>query len=104
MLTAVFGPGIVNSIVAIGIFNVPVFARITRASANAVWAREFVLAARACGKGRLRITLEHVLPNIASVLIVQATDPVRARDPGRGGAVLPRASAPSRRSRRGAGC
>jgi peptide/nickel transport system permease protein len=63
----------VNSIVAIGIFNVPVFARITRASANAVWAREFILAARACGKGRFRITLEHVLPNIASVLIVQAT-------------------------------
>ena len=48
-------------------------ARITRASANAVWSREFVLAARACGKGAVRITLEHVLPNIASVLIVQAT-------------------------------
>jgi peptide/nickel transport system permease protein len=50
-----------------------VFARITRASANAVWAREFVLAARAAGKGPLRITLDHVLPNIASVLVVQAT-------------------------------
>lgn len=73
MMTAVFGPGIVISIIAIGIFNVPVFARVTRASANAVWAREFVLAARAAGKGRLRITLEHVLPNIASVLIVQGT-------------------------------
>ena len=73
MMTAVFGPGIVNSIIAIGIFNVPVFARVTRASANAIWAREFVLAARAAGKGRMRITLEHVLPNIASVLIVQAT-------------------------------
>ncbi len=66
MLTAIYGPGLVNAIVAIGIFNIPVFARITRASANAVWAREFVLAARACGKGALRITLEHVLPNIAS--------------------------------------
>src|SRR5674476_361276 len=73
MLTAVFGAGIVNSIIAIGIFNIPTFARITRASANAVWSREFVLAARACGKGPWRITLEHVLPNIASVLIVQAT-------------------------------
>jgi peptide/nickel transport system permease protein len=73
MLTAVFGPGIVISIVAIGLFNVPVFARIVRASANAVWAREFVLAARAAGKGRLRITIEHVLPNVASVLIVQGT-------------------------------
>jgi peptide/nickel transport system permease protein len=73
MLTALYGPGRVISIVAIGIFNVPVFARIARASANAVWTRDFVLAARACGKGRFRITLEHVLPNIASILIVQAT-------------------------------
>ena len=73
MLTAIYGPGLVTSIVAIGIFNIPVFARITRASANAIWSREFVLAARACGKGRARITLEHVLPNIASILIVQAT-------------------------------
>ena len=73
MLTALLGPGIVNSIVAIGIFNVPVFARVTRASAKAIWAREFVLAARAAGKGRARITFDHVLPNVASVLIVQAT-------------------------------
>jgi len=73
MLTAIYGPGLVMSIVAIGIFNIPVFARITRGSANAVWAREFVLAARTAGKGPARITLDHVLPNIASVLIVQAT-------------------------------
>jgi peptide/nickel transport system permease protein len=73
MLTAVFGPGMVNAIIAIGLYNIPTFARITRASANAVWGREFVLAARACGKGTFSITMEHVLPNIASVLIVQAT-------------------------------
>ena len=47
------GHGLANAIIAIGIFKVPVFARITRAAANGVWAREFVLAARACGKGRL---------------------------------------------------
>jgi peptide/nickel transport system permease protein len=73
MLTAIYGPGLLMSIVAIGIFNVPVFARLTRGAANAVWRREYVLAARAAGKGNLRITLDHVLPNIASVLIVQAT-------------------------------
>ena len=73
MLTAVFGAGMVNAIVAIGIYNIPTFARITRASANAVGSREFVLAARACGKGVFSITMEHVLPNILSVLIVQAT-------------------------------
>lgn len=73
MLTAVHGPGMVNAIIAIGIFYIPTFARVTRASAQAVWAREYVLAARASGKGAARITIEHVLPNIASVLIVQAT-------------------------------
>ena len=73
MLTAIYGPGLVMSIVAIGIFNIPVFARLTRGAANAVWAREYVLAARAAGKGAARITLDHVLPNVASVLIVQAT-------------------------------
>lgn len=73
MLAAVAGPGMVTSITAIGIFQIPTFVRVTRASANAIWAREFVLAARACGKGKLSITIEHVLPNILSVLIVQAT-------------------------------
>lgn len=73
MITAILGPGVVNSILAIGIFNIPVFARVTRGSANAIWSREFILAARAAGKGRVRITLEHVLPNILSVIIVQAT-------------------------------
>nr|WP_233168033.1 ABC transporter permease [Xylophilus sp. ASV27] len=73
MLTAAFGPGIVNAMVAIGIYNIPTFARIARASANAVWSREYVAAARACGKGALSITLQHVLPNISAVLIVQTT-------------------------------
>jgi len=73
MLAAVIGPGMVTSITAIGIFQVPIFVRVTRGSAGAIWAREFVLAARASGKGRFRITIEHVLPNILSVLIVQAT-------------------------------
>jgi peptide/nickel transport system permease protein len=73
MLTAVYGPGLVTAIVAIGIFNVPVFARITRAAASGVWSREYVLAARACGKGAWSITWHPVLPNIAAILIVQAT-------------------------------
>ena len=73
MMTAVFGPSMVNAIIAIGIFNIPTFARITRASANAIWSREYVMAARACGKNRFSITLQHVLPNIMGVLIVQAT-------------------------------
>ncbi len=73
MLTAIYGPGLVTSIVAIGIFNIPVFARISRAAALGVWSRDYVLASRACGKGAWHISVAHVLPNIASVLIVQAT-------------------------------
>jgi peptide/nickel transport system permease protein len=73
MLAAVVGPGMVTSITAIGIFQIPLFVRVVRGSAGAIWAREFVLAARASGKGGFRITIEHVLPNIMSVLIVQAT-------------------------------
>src|SRR5205823_14175889 len=70
LITALLGPGAVNSILAIGIFNVPVFARLTRGAGSAVLTRDFILAARAAGKGELRITLEHVLPNIASIVIV----------------------------------
>ena len=73
MLAAAIGPGMVTSITAIGIFQIPIFVRVTRGSANQIWAREFVLAARASGKGSFRITIEHVLPNIMPVLIVQAT-------------------------------
>jgi peptide/nickel transport system permease protein len=73
MLAAAIGPGMATSITAIGIFQIPIFVRVTRGSANAIWAREFVLAARASGKGSFRITLDHVLPNILPVLIVQAT-------------------------------
>jgi peptide/nickel transport system permease protein len=103
MLAAVAGPGMVTSITAIGIFQIPIFIRVSRASANAIWAREFVLASRASGKGKVRITIEHVLPNILSVLIVQATVQFAL-------AILAEAalsylgSAPSRRSRRGEGC
>ena len=73
MLTSIYGPGLVISVVAIGIFNIPVFARITRGAAQAIWSRDYVMAARGAGKSPLQITLEHVLPNIASTLIVQAT-------------------------------
>ena len=73
MLTAIYGPGLLISILAIGIYNIPVYARITRGAAQAVWTREYITAARAAGKGPLAITLDHVLPNIASVIVVQAT-------------------------------
>ena len=73
LITAVFGPGAVNAIIAIGIFNIPVFARLTRGAALSLWTREFVLAARVAGKNSLRISMEHILPNILNLLIVQGT-------------------------------
>ncbi|HHG90941.1 MAG TPA: ABC transporter permease [Devosia sp.] len=73
LITAVFGPSAVNAIIAIGIFNIPVFARLTRGAALSLWTREFVLAARVAGKGPVLISFEHILPNILNLLIVQGT-------------------------------
>lgn len=73
LLTAIHGPGLFNSVLAIGIFNIPVFARITRSAALSVWVRDYVTAARTAGRGALGITRDHVLPNIAPALVVQAT-------------------------------
>lgn len=73
MITAVFGPGAVNAIIAIGIFNIPVFARLSRGAALSLWHREYIMAAQVCGKSNALISLEHILPNIANLLIVQGT-------------------------------
>ena len=73
MLTAVFGAGLTNAVVAVGIYNIPSFVRITRAAAAGVWSREYALAARGCGLSGWQITRRHVLPNILPLLLVQAT-------------------------------
>jgi len=73
LITAVFGPSATNAIIAIGIFNIPVFARVARGGSLSLWAREFILTARVAGKSRARISAEHILPNIANLLIVQGT-------------------------------
>lgn len=73
LITAVFGQGALNAIIAIGIFNIPVFARLGRGAALSLWKREFILSARIAGKGATRISLEHILPNMLNLLIVQGT-------------------------------
>ena len=73
MITAIFGPSAVNAIIAIGIFNIPVFARLSRGAALPLWQRDFILSARVAGKGQWRISVEHILPNITNLLIVQGT-------------------------------
>jgi peptide/nickel transport system permease protein len=72
-LAAAWSPSTVTAMLAIGIAYVPVFARLARGSALVVLRSDYVLAARGYGRRRGAILLRHVLPNIASVLIVQAT-------------------------------
>jgi peptide/nickel transport system permease protein len=73
MIGALLGSGPQAAILAIAVFNVPVFARVTRSVALQVWTFDYIAAARSLGKRPLRITIEDVLPNIAGVLIVQIT-------------------------------
>jgi peptide/nickel transport system permease protein len=73
LITARYGPSATNAILAIGIFNIPVFARVARGGALPLWTLDYILAARTSGKGATRISVEHILPNIANLLIVQAT-------------------------------
>ena len=73
LVSALNGPGAINVVLAIGIFNVAVFARVTRGATIQLLPRPFLRAASALGKTPFRIALDHLAPNIASVLLVQAT-------------------------------
>lgn len=73
LIITYFGPGLVNSVVAIGIFNVPVFARLARGAALQVMSRDFIRAARIAGCSTRTIVMRHILPNIAGLMIVQAS-------------------------------
>ena len=73
LITARYGPSATNAILAIGIFNIPVFARVARGGALPIWTLDYILAARTAGKGKIRISAEHIFPNITNLLIVQAT-------------------------------
>jgi peptide/nickel transport system permease protein len=73
LITSTLGPGIINSMMAIGIFNIPIFARLTRATSLSIWERDYVTSAKAIGRKDLGIILKYILPNILSSLIVQGT-------------------------------
>jgi len=73
LITSVLGPGIFNSMLAIGIFYIPIFARLTRGASLSIWQRDFVTSARAIGQSNRAIIWHIVLPNILSLLLVQAT-------------------------------
>jgi peptide/nickel transport system permease protein len=71
LIAAVAGPGMVPVVAAVGLFNVSVFARVTRGAALGLLHRDFILAARVAGKSEFQIALEHVLPNCLGLLLVQ---------------------------------
>ena len=73
LITSILGPGMVNSMLAIGIFYIPIFARLTRGTSLSVWQRDYVISARAVGQTNRAIIWSTILPNILSPLIVQAT-------------------------------
>lgn len=73
LVTALFGPGAINAVLAIGLFNIPVFARVARGGALSIATLDFVAAGRLAGLGPASIAYRHLLPNIMSLIIVQGT-------------------------------
>jgi peptide/nickel transport system permease protein len=72
-LAAFLGPNLTNAMIAIGVSQMPVFARLTRAQVLAAKHEDYVEAARAIGNPDRRILLRHILPNISAPILVQAT-------------------------------
>lgn len=72
-IIAVLGPGLFNVMIAVGLGNVPVYTRLTRASTLSVRERDYVLAARALGFSNTRIMLRYILPNVIPPVIALAT-------------------------------
>jgi peptide/nickel transport system permease protein len=73
LIVAILGPGLNNAMIAIGIVNVPLYARLLRSTTLQVRNQEFIEASHAMGASHTRIIAFHILPNCLSPLIVQAT-------------------------------
>ncbi|MCA2002243.1 MAG: ABC transporter permease [Chloroflexi bacterium] len=72
-IVTVLGPGLINALLAIGIVDIPIFARVMRASVLSVREMEFVSATRALGGNPFHILFRRILPNALTPLIVQGT-------------------------------
>ena len=72
-IVAALGPGLKEVMIAVGLANVPIFARLLRGSVLAQREADFVIAARAVGVRRPTILFSHILPNSISPVIVQGT-------------------------------
>ena len=72
-IVAFLGPGLEKGMIAIGVVGIPIYARLARSAVLSVSQKEYVLASQSVGEGHGRILFKHVLPNILSPIIVQAT-------------------------------
>ena len=72
-ICAALGPGLVNTMIAVGVASIPNYARILRSSILSIKQQEYVEAARAIGASNARIISKHIVPNSLSGLIVQAS-------------------------------
>jgi peptide/nickel transport system permease protein len=72
-IVAMLGPGLGQIMIAVGVVNIPIFARLLRGSILAQRENDFVLAARSVGVRRRVILFSHILPNAISPVIVQGT-------------------------------
>lgn len=72
-IVAFLGPGLEKGMIAIGVVGIPVYARLARSAVMSVTQKEYVLASHAVGESHSRMLFRHVLPNILSPIIVQAT-------------------------------
>jgi ABC-type dipeptide/oligopeptide/nickel transport system permease subunit len=72
-LVTILGPSLTNATLAIGLGATPTYIRLTRGLVLAIREEEYVQGARAMGAGDGRVMARHVLPNIVSSILVQAT-------------------------------
>ncbi len=73
LLAAVYQPGTLTAMTAIGLATVPIFARLTRSSVLSLKERDFVEAGRALGARHRRLLARHILPGALSPIVVQAS-------------------------------
>lgn len=72
MLAAATQPSALNAALALGVFNIPVFMRVVRGAARGLWQRDYVTAAHAAGRSKLAISIQHIVPHLLGLLVVQA--------------------------------
>ena len=73
VIVAILGPSLINAVIAVSLVTLPSYARLVRAAALAELSKDYVMATRGAGAGRVYIMLDTVLPNCVPPLIVQAS-------------------------------